>query len=64
MTPPDVWYNIHTMSDNDFTDGLILGFLIADRDAPRWRWIDFIVYGLAGIASAIVCGGIAYLFCR
>ena len=58
-----MWYNVRAMSDSDFTDGLVFGFLIADRNAPSWRWIDFVVYGLAGIASAIVCGGIAYLFC-
>ena len=54
------------MFDNtDFIAGLAIGSLIARDDAaPRWRWVDFAVYGVAGLVALIVCCGIAWLICR
>ena len=49
-------------NDDDFITGLAIGTIIASGDsAPEWRWSDFLVYGVAVIAAAAVCGGIAYL---
>ena len=51
--------------DTDFIAGLAVGTLIAGGDAaPKWLWVDFVVYGVAGLVALVVCGGIAWLICR
>lgn len=50
---------------DDFIAGLAIGTLIDGDDAvPKWRWIDFVVYGVAGIVALVVVSGIAWLICR
>ena len=42
-------------NDDDFITGLALGTIIASGDSmPEWRWSDFLVYGAAAIAAAVV----------